>query len=146
MPNIGTVLKDEIRRLARREARATVRKLHASQVRMKARISGLQGQVEALERLTAPLKKAPLSVCAAEVKPEVLEKARVSSKTVSSTRRKLGLSLNDFGRLLGVTGNTVWSWEKKKGRLQLRDRAKAAFVGIRGIGVREARRRLELLN
>ena len=146
MPNIGVVLKEEIRRLARREARAMAKKLHANQIRMKSRITELQRQVKALEQLTVPLKKAPLSICAAEVKPEMVAKARISSKAVTSTRKKLGLSLIDFGRLLGVTGNTVWSWEKKKGRLQLCDRAKTAFVGIRGIGVREARRRLELLN
>jgi len=147
MPNIGAVLKDEIRRLARREARAMVKKLHSNQAKMKARIAELQQQVEALERLTVPLKKAPLSICAAEVKPEMVEKARISPKTVASTRKKLRLSQANFGRLLRVAGNTIWQWEnKKKGRLQLRERAKAAFVGIRGIGAREAKRRLELLN
>ena len=147
MANIGSILKEEIRRLAKREARAMFKKLQSNHLKLKARVAELRQEVAVLERLTVPLKKAPLSLCEAELTPERVNKARISAKIVAVTRKRLRLSQADFAKLLGVTGNTVWQWENRKnGRLQIRDKAKAAFVSVRGIGVREAKRRLELMN
>jgi len=47
-----------------------------------------------------------------------------------------------LAKLLGVTGQTVYLWEQKDGRLQLRSNAKAALFALRGIGRREAKARL----
>ena len=56
---------------------------------------------------------------------------------------RLGFSANDYGRLVGVAGLTIYNWEK--GKSKPRDKQLAAWAEVRGIGKREAWRRLELL-
>lgn len=65
---------------------------------------------------------------------------RFSPAWVSSQRRKLGLSAADFGRLVGVSGLTIYNWEKGKARP--RRKQLEALAAVRGFGMREVRRRL----
>jgi DNA-binding transcriptional regulator YiaG len=55
----------------------------------------------------------------------------------------VGLSASDYGRLVGVTPLTIYNWEK--GKSKPRPKQLAAWGQIRGLGKREARRRLDLL-
>jgi len=57
--------------------------------------------------------------------------------------RRLGLSAADYARLVGVSSLTIYNWEHGKSRP--RKEQLAALVAVRGIGKREALRRLELL-
>jgi DNA-binding transcriptional regulator YiaG len=70
------------------------------------------------------------------------EGPRFSPGWVAAHRARLGLSAADYGRLVGVTGLTIYNWEKGRGR----PRAKqlTALAEVRGMGVREARQRLGL--
>ena len=60
-------------------------------------------------------------------------------------RRKLRLSQAQFARLLKVSPVSVYLWEKKQGALKLRDATRAAVLGLRGMGAREAKQRLKLM-
>ena len=71
------------------------------------------------------------------------ERPRFSPAWVTGHRSRLGLSAADYGRLVGVSAVTVYNWEK--GIARPREQQFAAFVAVRGMGRREARRRLEAL-
>ena len=59
----------------------------------------------------------------------------------SAQRKRLGLSAADFGKLSGVTGHTIYSWEH--GTSRPRSAQLAAFAAVRALGKTEATARLE---
>ena len=62
--------------------------------------------------------------------------ARFSAKGLKTLRAKLGLSAADFGRLAGVSGQSVYNWEAGKAKPQ---RAQlAALHPLRSMGKRSA--------
>jgi len=146
MPNIGSLLKQEIRRLARSEIRSATAGLRKDNARLKRDVAGHKRRLAALERdnrrlveaANARLKKAPTAAA------EEVEKARFGSRAVRALRNRLKLSQSDFARLLGVSTSAVFQWESADGPLTFKPRTKAALVGARKLGVREARRRLEV--
>ena len=147
MPNIGTLLKEEIRRLAKREIRAATAVLRKDNARLKRDVANHKRRLAVLERdnrrlvevANAKLKKAPTAAA------EEVEKARFGSRAVRALRKRLKLSQADFAKLLGVSTGTIFLWEKEDGPLTLKPRTKAALVGARKLGVRDARKRLEVL-
>jgi DNA-binding transcriptional regulator YiaG len=73
-----------------------------------------------------------------EMPAETTEKLRFSAKGIRSLRRKLKLSQADFAKLVGVSDLAVYQWEKKEGKLALRQTTKTKLAEIRGLGRREA--------
>ena len=71
------------------------------------------------------------------------EGIRFRADGLRSHRAKLGISAQDYGLLVGVTGQTIYDWEAGQSRPRKQQVAKVASV--RGIGKREALKRLELL-
>ncbi len=143
MPNIARMLKDEISRIARREASAAVtplrkptRTLRRTVAELRRKVAALEGEVRALRR------KAAAPAARSGEAPEGAGKARITAKGVRALRRKLRLNGQEFARLLGVTGQVVYGWEKASGPLRVRAKTLAALLAARGIGAREARRRL----
>ena len=59
---------------------------------------------------------------------------------MKAQRQRLGLSAADYGRLVGVSGLTIYNWEHDKARP--RKAQLAALVAVRGIGKREALKKL----
>ena len=76
--------------------------------------------------------------------PQPTEGVRFRADGLKSHRAKLGLSAADYGRLVGASELSVYNWESGKARPRTQQVAKLAAV--RGIGKREAGRRLEMLN
>jgi DNA-binding transcriptional regulator YiaG len=147
MPNLARLLKEEIRRIARSEVKGNTAKLKRDVVKVK------KSNV-ALRRIVADLKRDNELLMSSErrrklpttVAPEEAKSARITAKGIRSLRRKLGLSQADFGKLVGVSLVCVGLWEKKgPGALKVRGNARAALLGLRGLGAREAKRRVELL-
>lgn len=66
---------------------------------------------------------------------------RFVAKGLRSMRQKLGLSAAELASLIGVSEQSVYNWEQKKATP--RREQVAAIVGLRGIGKKEARARLE---
>ena len=54
-------------------------------------------------------------------------KFRPSGQSVARLRRRLGLSVAEFARLLGVTAATVYRWEAAPGKLKLQARSLTAL-------------------
>lgn len=143
MPNIATALRGEISRLARKEVRGqseTLRKASAQRRRdiaeMKRRISELQRKVTFLEKQV--LKGAPSQVVAADAVG-----VRFSAKGLRSHRNRLGLSAGAYGKLIGVTGQTVYKWESEA--VRPRKQQQALLAALRRMGKKETRARLEHL-
>ncbi len=145
MPNIAAVLKDEIARIARKEARAQTAEFKKASAQYRAHIAALRRRIDELEREVKRATKASTrsSVDAAEEDDASGPSRRFSAARLAAQRRKLGLSAADFAALIGVSGQSVYKWEH--GEARPRARQLEAIAALRGIGKREAAARLAQL-
>ena len=144
MPNILVVLKSEITRLSRKEAKKYVAPLKEKLSVVSRNIILKKRQIAQLEKRVSRLEKLAVSSVpdSPAVPSEELEKVRVSPRLVKSQRKRLKISQPQLAKLLGVSAAAVRSWEQ--GRTLPRKENLIAFVAIRKLGVKEARRRLGL--
>jgi DNA-binding transcriptional regulator YiaG len=147
MPNIAQVLKEEIRRLAKHEAKVLITTIKSDVVKLKKSSVQLRRQLAQLTKDNALLMKSSTSVSQAiiPVPSSIPENVRFGSKSVKSLRRRLKLTQMEFGKLVGVTNLTISNWETKGSGLTLKDKFKAAIFGLRNMNAKEARMRLDLL-
>lgn len=141
MPNIGTVLREEIARLSRKEVRSHVDPTKKATGLHRRDIALLKRQVAELARQVAQLSRKLQDRNPAAAPDAAAKPMRFSAKGLQAQRRKLGLSAFDFGKLVGVSAQTIYNWEREEARPRAEQRAKLAAV--RGMGKREARKRLE---
>lgn len=139
MPNLGSVLKNEITRLARKEVRAQVEPLRKANAAHRKEIADLKRQVALIERQAKTLRKREPAVANAST-PDNL---RFSAKGLRSHRARLGLSAADFGKLAGASGQSVYNWES--GKAVPRKAQIAELALLRPLGKREAQARLASL-
>jgi DNA-binding transcriptional regulator YiaG len=140
MANVAAVLKQEITRLARREARSLTKPLHKATAGLRKTIAELKREnARARADIIRLLRKLPVSSVLPIVQGEP-SKIRFSAASAKAQRLRLGLSAADCGKLIGVTGHTVYAWEQGKSRP--RKAQLAAFAALRGMGKREANTRL----
>jgi len=144
MPNIGALLKSEISRLAR-EVRAQTEALKKSSSRFRKTVAEMKRQISDLQRKVVSLEKQIRSGATGEtaLKTSPTKTYRFSPKGIQSRRRRLGLSAAQFGKLVGVTGQTIYKWEK--GLSRPRNKHLAALAGVRNMGKKEALARLQEL-
>jgi DNA-binding transcriptional regulator YiaG len=145
MPNIATVLKSEIARVARKEVRAETRDLKNAIAPYRAQIADLKRRTRELEMQIRRLGKASAKVAsagAADTDPGE-RSLRFSAKGLATQRKRLGLSAQAFGALIGASGQSVYKWEEGKTRPRARHLPKIAE--LRGIGKKEAAARLAAL-
>ena len=116
MPNIASVLKSEISRIARREVGTETWALQKAASAARSEIAALKRRTQALEQQLRRMGKATaLPVLAAETDaPSVA--TRFSAKGLASQRCRLGLSAADCGLLLGAAPQSVYNWESGKSR------------------------------
>ena len=148
MSNVVKVLKAEIGRISKREAKSATKAIGKSNTWLRKTVADLKKRLLVLEkdnkRLAAAVKKYQLDQ---PEKPDQEEgkKARFTSRGIRALRRKLHLSQADFGKLVGATTHAGYLWEKKARALNLRDNTKAAIFSVRGLGAREAKEKLKEL-
>ncbi len=138
MANIGTVLKAEISRLARKEVRTEVEALRKASTAYRREIAELKRRVADLERGLKKTSKAlpqPPVAAAAES-----NRMRVTAAGLRTLRAKLGLSAADFGKLAGVSGQSIYHWEQ--GKSVPRKSQLPKLISLRALGKKEARARL----
>jgi len=137
MPDIGKVLKDEIARIAKREAKG----LLAAHIKA---IRGLKREVAALKKqVPAPanVKKALAAEAPLEQSPG--RKVWFTGKGVKGIRARLGLSQAAFAKLCGVSSNAVWLWETAEpGKLNLRTATRETLLNVRLMSPAAAKRAL----
>jgi DNA-binding XRE family transcriptional regulator len=140
MPNIGAMLKQEITRLARREVRVQVQATKKASTQYRRHIAALRRQVTALERQLAVVRRRGTTSAPAAA-ADAPQKIRFVAKGLKSQRARLGLSAADFGRLVGVSAQSIYNWEQ--GHATPRAGQLAILAARRGIGKREALKLLE---
>ncbi len=143
MPNIASVLKDEIVRLARKEVRHEVEALKKASAQYRSDIAGLKRRVADLEKHLGRLDKKAASKVSSPVEDAATTRHRFSAKRLAAQRQKLGLSAADMGILLGVSAQTVYNWEAGKSRP--RQQQLVAIAAIRKLGKRKAQAQLASL-
>lgn len=133
MTNFAAQLKSEIQRIARKEIRSETSSLRKSVTTYRAEIATLKRRVSALE---ATLKKLGKSVSPKQVELEDPSSLRWRAAGFATLRKKLALSAGDMGKLLGVTGVTVYAWEA--GKTKPRASQLTAIARVRKLGKRAA--------
>lgn len=142
--NIAQVLKAEISRISKREAKALITPIRKSSAKVRPDVADLKARLALLEKEVKRLNVIVVNLASTQPAPvEVPEgRAWISGKGVKALRRKLGLTQEELGRLTGVSTGGVRAWERQAGMLKLRDATKRAIMAVRGIGKAEARQRL----
>ncbi|QIL20178.1 helix-turn-helix domain-containing protein [Thermomonas sp. HDW16] len=138
MPNLSTILKGEITRLARKEIKAAIDPIRKASAAHRKEVAELKRLVVSLRRdLKAASKPAKAR---AEIDEASSNSTRFSAKGLKSLRAKLGLSAAEFGLLAGASGQSIYKWET--GKAVPRASQRASLAAVRGIGKREAAKRL----
>jgi DNA-binding transcriptional regulator YiaG len=142
MPNFAVALKQEICRLARREIKAETTPTRQAIVQYRHEIAHLKKLLREQQRRMDLLeqKKNVKEPSGKETDAEQLSGLRFSTRSVKAQRRRLGLSAEDYGRLIGVSGLTIYNWEH--GRTRPRAAQFEALAKVRGITRGEAAQRL----
>lgn len=145
MANLATVLKEEIRRLARKETRTLTETMRRQSAQHRRDIADLKRQVASLEGKVALLeknawKRSPSRTGGADTSAP---STRFSAKGLAAHREKLGLAAHEYALLLDVSAQTLYNWEQERSRPRASQLGKLA--SIRGMGKREAIARLEQL-
>ena len=144
MPNVMTCLKQEITRLARKEVRAALIIVKKDKLAVKRRIIPMQKDIALLKKeLRLQSRALTQKQDAAAPAKEEGERVRITAKGVKALRRKLRLSQALFAKLLGVSALSVFKWENKAGKVEMRSRARTAFLRVRALTPREAVAALE---
>jgi DNA-binding transcriptional regulator YiaG len=144
MANIGTMLKQEISRLARREIRGQVQAIKKASAQYRRHTAALKRQVDTLERQVAGFLRRALERPSAAKSSRTAARVRFVPKGLRAQRGRLGLSAADYGKLAGVSAQSIYNWEQ--GHVTPRAEQLAALAALRSIGKREARARLSALD
>ena len=142
MPNIGTVLKTEIARIARKEVRGETQHLKKQSAQYRSEIAALKRRLAGLEQQQKRQSRAPAGDAGSDAE-QPRKGFRFSAKGLATRRQKLGLSARELGALLGVSAQSVYHWEQGKSRP--RASQVQAISGLRRLGKREAVARLSAL-
>jgi DNA-binding transcriptional regulator YiaG len=137
MPNIASVLKSEITRIARKEVRTEIEGLKKSVSAHRTEIAALKRRSQALEQELKRLRKSsPRPDPSPSPSDEAGKKLRFSAKRLAAQRQRLGLSADAVGLLVGASGQSVYNWEAGKARP--RASHLAAIAALRGLSKTQA--------
>ena len=144
MPNLGSVLKAEIQRLARKEVKAQTSVLKKASAQYRRDLAALKRSNSTLQKKVDFLESQEQKRVAS-FKPSVGSRTgkRFSASGVRSHRKRLKLSAAQYARLLGVSVQSVFGWEL--GRTIPKEEQLARLVAVRGMLQKEALARLEML-
>jgi len=143
MSNLISELKHEITRLARKEVTAETKVLRKANAQYRRDIAQLKRQADALTRQVAFLEQQEKKRVTKPAPTTFAEGRRFSRRGLATHRKSVGLSAADYAKLVGVSAQTIYSWEQ--GKSKPRDQQLAALLAVRDLGKREAEKRLRLL-
>lgn len=145
MTTLAIALKDEIRRLARKEIRAQTGHTSRAVAQYRREIARLKRQQREQEKKLAFLaSQTRKTVASPAATTDLNGSTRFSARSVKAQRRRTGLSAADYAKLVGVSPLTIYNWEHNKSRP--RQGQFTALVALRGLGKREAQTKLDLLS
>lgn len=137
-----TSLKNEIIRLARKVVKTDTATLQSNSSTHRRHIAELRRRLEALEREVKQLRRSPqISAAAVATTADDKTSFRFQARGLKTHRATLGISAADYGRLVGVSGLTIYKWES--GANRPRGTQLPAIASVRRLGKREALARLK---
>jgi DNA-binding transcriptional regulator YiaG len=136
MSNVIGVLKAEIDRLAAKQAKAQVAKVQKTAAEYRREVAELKRLLRQREHELARLKKNQQT----PIDEDPLAGIRFSVRSVKAQRLRLGLSIESYATLVGVSVLTLRHWEGGKARPRRAQLAR--LVALRGIPKKEAMKRL----
>jgi DNA-binding transcriptional regulator YiaG len=141
MSTLAIALKDEIRRLARKEIKIQTARTARAVTQYRREIAQLKRQHRDYEKKLAALRgKRERRETIADDDGDRDGGLRFSSRSVRAQRRRTGLSAADYAKLVGVSPLTIYNWEHNKTRP--RQGQFVTLVSLRGLGKRDALARL----
>jgi DNA-binding transcriptional regulator YiaG len=143
MPNIGALLREELSRLSRKEARRQLDAVKKASAQYRRHIAALKRQMVTLERQVSVLVKSVYDARPAKAAPVGETRVRFVAKGLRSQRERLGLSAAQYAKLVGVSTQSIYNWER--GVARPRAEQITQLAALRRMGAREARARLAQL-
>jgi DNA-binding transcriptional regulator YiaG len=141
MVNLVTALKAEISRIARKEIRTEVEPLKKAASSYRSEIAALKRRASQLEGELKMARKSPPKATMPEPEQEEGRKLRFSAKGLQAQRKRLGLSAEEVGLLVGASGQSVYNWEG--GTSRPRHTHLAAIATLRTFGKKSAKAKLD---
>lgn len=115
MTTFANQLKSEIARIAKKEARTETLQLKKASAQYRSDIAALKRHIAALEATVKKLSKnQPKPVLQVEKEPPTALRFRAGG--FANLRKKLDLSAEQMGKLIGVSAQSVYHWEAEKSR------------------------------
>ena len=142
MPDLAKVLKEEISRLSRKEARNVTNSLAKRNATLRSTVAVLRKEVSGLKGEQKRLASLLLSLARNTGVESPKDEFRMTSRGARALRKKLRLTQAQFAALLGVSEQTVFMRENKGGKLEFRGGSEAALRDVQNIDAAEARERL----
>jgi DNA-binding transcriptional regulator YiaG len=138
LPNFASLIRQEVRRLARKESNAAVAPLRKHVAGLRRRVAEQRQKISELERAArtaaaaaAMSGRAP-GAAAAEGSAAPI---RFSPAWMRKHRAKLGMSRETYAKLLGVSAQSVLVWET--GRARPRQKTVETWARLRQMRVRD---------
>lgn len=140
MPNIATVLKTEIARIARREVRSETLGLKKASAQFRSDIAALKRRILELEQAVKRLGKVSKPKLTQEAKEAKVPGIHFSAARLTAQRERLGLTAAELAKLLGVSYQSIRKWENE---ISIPRASQLALIAtLPGIGKRAAVARL----
>lgn len=140
MPNIATLLKQEISRVARKETRVDTQQLKKASAHYRSDIAALKRRIADLEKFVGRLGNVADKPTPVAMSDEGVSGFRFSASGLQAQRKRLGLSASEAGLLLGVSDQSVYKWEN--GKTRPRAAHFASIAALRSLSKRQAATRL----
>lgn len=145
MPNIAAVLKTEIARISRKEVRNETEGLQATVAQQRKELAALKRQIVALEKSMARVlrmsrRESLSSEPSHSIAPNTAS-VKFSAAKLAKHRERLGISANEYGALVGASGQSVYKWESGKAfprAIQLERLSSVLSVGKRAFQAQQA--------
>ena len=135
MPNLASVLKSEITRIARKEIRAEVEGFKKSVGGYRGEIAALKRRAQSLEHEVRRLNKS-LPKEASTATDDSTKTTRFSAKDLALQRKRLGLTIEGCALLLGTAGKSIYRWET--GKAQPRETYWPSIAALRTLSKEKA--------
>ena len=145
MTTFANQLKAEIARIAKKSGKAETADLKKSSAKYRSEIAELKRRIAALESAITRIgkqagKAAKFGAKASSGTAEDKEKLRFRQDGFITLRKKLALSANEMGQLLGVSGQSIYKWEQ--GKAKPRASQLPAIAAARKMGKKEVMAKL----
>ena len=117
MPDVMSVLKAEITRLARKEIKDELKSVKKASAEQRKSIVELRREVLALQKGMGRLQK---EIDKLQPEEEETSEGWMSGKGVLAMRKRLGITQMDLVELAGVSHQSIVRWEQTEGKIKFK--------------------------